>query len=149
MKVCLVSSSGGHLLQLYILKEWWKKYDHFWITFNKIDAISILAGERVYYAYHPTNRNILNLIRNFFKAIFILLKERPGVIISTGAGVSVPFFCVGKILGAKLIYLEVYDRFNSPTLTGKLVYPITDKFLVQWNEQKKNYPKAENWGQVI
>lgn len=147
--ICLVTSSGGHLMQLYMLKDWWQKYSRFWVTFNKIDALSILKNEKVYYTYYPTNRSILNLIRNTFKAIYILLKEKPKIIISAGAGVAVPFFYIGKLFGAKLIYLEVYDRFDSPTLTGKLVYPVTDKFLVQWDELKKFYPKAENWGQVI
>lgn len=149
MKICLVCSSGGHLLQLFLLKDWFQKYDRFWVTFNKVDAISVLKNEKVHYAHHPTNRNIINLIRNFFKALYIIPKERPDLIISTGAGIAVPFFYVGKLFGAKLIYLEVYDRFDSPTLTGELVYPIVDKFLVQWDEQKKYYPKAENWGQVI
>ncbi|MFR5484962.1 MAG: hypothetical protein ACLTHX_11925 [Blautia massiliensis (ex Durand et al. 2017)] len=40
-------------------------------------------------------------------------------------------------MGAKLIYIEVFDRIDKPTMTGKMVYPITDKFVVQWEEQKK------------
>lgn len=71
------------------------------------------------------------------------------MIISSGAAVAVPFFYIGKLLGAKLIYLEVYDRIDSSTLTGKLVYPVADKFLVQWEEMKKVYPKAINLGSIF
>lgn len=149
MKICLVSSSGGHLLQLHILKEWWKKYPRYWVTFKKEDAVSLLEKEKVYWSYFPTNRNIKNLIRNTFLALKILLKEKPEIIVSTGAGVAVPFFYVGKLIGAKLIYIEVYDRINLPTLTGKLVHPITDVFILQWEEQKKFYPKGEVWGQLL
>ncbi|WP_041738108.1 PssD/Cps14F family polysaccharide biosynthesis glycosyltransferase [Caldicellulosiruptor owensensis] len=142
MKIALVSSSGGHLYQLYMLKEWWQKYNRFWVTFDKEDAKSLLADEKKYYCYYPTNRNIPNLIKNTFLAFKILIKEKPDLIISTGAGVAVPFFYIGKILGCKLVYIEVFDRIDLPTLTGKLVYPITDLFLLQWEEQKRFYPKG-------
>lgn len=99
--------------------------------------------------YYPTNRNVINLIRNSFLAIKILLKEKPDLIISSGAAVAVPFFYLGKLMGAKTIYIEVFDRIDAPTLTGKLVYPVTDKFIVQWDEMKKVYPKAINLGGIF
>lgn len=149
MKLCLVSSSGGHLFQLFILKKWWEKHERFWVTFEKEDALSLLENEKSYWSYFPTNRNIKNLIRNTFLALKILRKEKPDIIVSTGAGVAVPFFYVGKLLGAKLIFIEVYDRIDSSTLTGKLVYPITDVFLLQWQEQKKFYSKGRVLGQLL
>lgn len=142
MKVCLVGSSGGHLTHLYLLKDFWINEDRFWVTFDKPDARSLLSGEKVVHCYYPTNRNLKNLIKNTFLAIKILFKEKPDVIISSGAAVAVPFFYIGKILGIKTIFVEVFDRFNSPTVTGKLVYPITDKFVVQWEEMLEVYPKA-------
>ena len=149
MKICLVGSSGGHLTHLYLLEELWKKNDRFWVTFEKEDAVSLLKNERKYWCYHPTNRNIKNLIKNTFLAIKILKKEKPDVIISSGAASAVPFFYLGKLMGIKLVYIEVYDRVSTATLTGKLVYPITDAFIVQWDEQKKIYPKAINLGGII
>lgn len=149
MKVCLVGSSGGHLTHLYMLKDFWKDKDRFWVTFDKEDARSILENEKVIPCCYPTNRNIKNLIKNTFLAIRVLLKEKPDLIISSGAAVAVPFFYIGKILGAKLIYIEVFDRIDKPTVTGKLVYPIADKFIVQWEEQKKVYPKAINLGSIF
>ncbi len=150
MKICLVCSSGGHLIQLHNLSSWWGKHERFWVTFDKPDAISLLKREKVYFAYQPLNRrNIMNHIRNTWLAFKILLKERPSLVISTGAAVAVPFFYGGKLLGAKLIYLEVYDRIDAATLTGRLLYPITDKFLVQWEEQKRFYHKGEFWGQAL
>lgn len=77
MKLCLVSSSEGHLMQLHLLKSWWRKHNRFWVTFKKEDALSLLNGEKTYWTYYPTNRNIKNLIKNAFLAIKILLRERP------------------------------------------------------------------------
>lgn len=149
MKICLVGSSGGHLTHLNMLKPFWSREDRFWVTFDKEDARSILKDEKMYPCYFPTNRNLKNLIKNTFLAIRILRKERPDVIISSGAAVAVPFFYLGKLFGAKTVYIEVFDRIDKPTVTGKLVYPVTDKFIVQWEEMKKVYPKAINLGSIF
>ncbi len=149
LKICLVGSSGGHLTHLYMLKPIWEKANRFWVTFDKMDANSILKDEKVYHCYFPTNRNLWNLIRNTFLAIKILHKEKPDLIISTGAAVAVPFFYLGKLRGAKTVYIEVFDRIDKSTLTGKLVYPVTDKFIVQWEEMKKVYEKSINLGSIF
>ncbi|MCO4663296.1 polysaccharide biosynthesis protein CpsF [Streptococcus infantarius subsp. infantarius] len=149
MKICLVGSSGGHLAHLNMLKPFWKDEERFWVTFDKEDARSILKDEKMYSCHFPTNRNLKNLIKNTFLAIKVLKKERPDVIISSGAAVAVPFFYIGKLFGAKTIYIEVFDRIDKPTVTGKLVYPVTDKFIVQWEEMKKVYPKAINLGSIF
>lgn len=149
MKIALVGSSGGHLLQLLVLKQWWSQHDRFWVTFRKEDAISALGGERTYWCHHPTNRNALNLLRNTVLAWQVLAVERPDVIISSGAAVAVPFFYLGKLLGARTVYLEVYDRIDSATMTGRIVYPVADKILVQWIEQMVHFPKADFVGELL
>ena len=148
-KIALVGSSGGHLTHLWKLMDVINDYDRVWVTFDKADANSKLKEEKVYHAFFPTNRNVFNLIRNTFLSIYVLLQERPDVIVSSGAAVAVPFFYLGKILGAKTIYIEVYDRIDKPTMTGKIVYPVTDHFIVQWDEMKKVYPKAESYGSLF
>ncbi|WP_056990541.1 PssD/Cps14F family polysaccharide biosynthesis glycosyltransferase [Liquorilactobacillus mali] len=149
MKVCLVGSSGGHLTHLYLLRPFWEKYDRFWVTFDKEDARSLLKDEQVYNCSFPTNRNLKNLIKNTFLAWKVLKKERPDVIISSGAAVAVPFFYIGKLFRSKTVYIEVFDRIDKPTLTGKLVYPVTDRFIVQWPEMKKVYHKSINLGSIF
>ncbi|SDL26795.1 MULTISPECIES: PssD/Cps14F family polysaccharide biosynthesis glycosyltransferase [Streptococcus] len=149
MKICLVGSSGGHLAHLNMLKPFWKDEERFWVTFDKEDARSILKDEKMYSCHFPTNRNLKNLIKNTFLAIKVLKKEKPDVIISSGAAVAVPFFYIGKLFGAKTVYIEVFDRIDKSTVTGKLVYPVTDKFIVQWEEMKKVYPKAINLGSIF
>jgi UDP-N-acetylglucosamine:LPS N-acetylglucosamine transferase len=144
LKVCLVGSSGGHLIHLYMLKPFWNSKERFWVTFDKEDAKSLLKNEKMYSCYYPTNRSLKALIKNTKIALKVLKKEKPDLIISSGAAVAVPFFYLGKLFGAKLIYIEVFDRIGKPTLTGKIVYPIVDKFIVQWEEQKQVYKKAIN-----
>ena len=149
LKICLVGSSGGHLTHLYMLKPFWNDKERFWVTFDKEDARSLLQGEKMYSCYYPSNRSIKALIINTVKAIKIIYRERPDLIISSGAAPAIPFFYIGKLFGAKMIYIEVFDRINKPTITGKIVYPVTDKFIVEWEEMKQVYPKAINLGSVF
>lgn len=149
MKICLVCSSGGHLSQLYMLKPFWQDKDRFWVTFDKKDARNLLKEERMIPCHYPTNRSLKALLVNTKLAWKVLREEKPDLIISTGAAVAVPFFYVGKLLGSKTIFIEIFDRIDRPTLTGKLVYPAADRFIVQWETMKKVYPKAINLGSIF
>ena len=149
MKICFVGSSGGHLTHLYMLKRFWPDKERFWATFDKEDARSLLKGEKLYPVYYPSNRSIKALIINTFRAVKILRKERPDLIISSGAAPAIPFFWIGKLMGAKTIYIEVFDRIDKPTISGRLCYPVADKFIVQWEEMKKVYKKAIVLGSIF
>ncbi|SDG45282.1 Oligosaccharide biosynthesis protein Alg14 like [Sinosporangium album] len=149
MKVLFVCSGGGHLGQLYRLRSWWQGEQRHWVTFRQADAVSLLAEEKVTWAYHPTTRNIPNLLRNLMLAFRLLPRYKPDVIVSSGAGVAYPFFLLAKLYGCRTVYLEVYDRIDSGTLTGKLCYPLSDLFLLQWPEQREAYPKGVVVGQVM
>ncbi len=149
-KIGIVCSSGGHLAQLHCLDAWWGRHDRFWVSFDKPDARSLLGGERVYWGHHPTNRNLRNALRNGVMAVRVLAKERPDVLVSNGAGIAVPWFWLGKLVfGCKTVYVEVYDRVDSPTLTARLVRPVLDRMVVQWEEQKQFYPEAVMLGAVL
>ena len=149
MKLCLVASSGGHLMQLVSLRAAWEAHERFWVTFLKEDARTLLEGERVMWAHHPTNRNLKNLAKNLWLAWCVLRRERPDAIISTGAGVAVPFLWVGRLLGVRTIYIESLSRIERLSLSGKLVYPIVHRFFVQWPELVACYPRAVYGGQVL
>ncbi|MEZ5095746.1 MAG: UDP-N-acetylglucosamine--LPS N-acetylglucosamine transferase [Nocardioides sp.] len=139
-RVLLVGSSGGHLTQLLALEPWWRERARAWVTFDTPDAVAALAGEApVWWAAHPTTRNVPNLLRNFVLAWRVTRRFRPTVVVSTGAAVALPFFVAAKVTGARTAFVEVYDRIETPTLTGRLCRPITDLMLVQWPEQAELY----------
>lgn len=140
--VLLVCSSGGHLAQLYNLRPWWERFRRVWVTFDKEDARSVLRGETIVAAHHPTTRNIPNLLRNSVLAWRVLRRHRPDVIVSTGAGVALPFFLLGRLLGARTIYIEVFDRIDAPSLTARLCYPLSHLFALQWEEQARFFPRG-------
>jgi hypothetical protein len=146
LDLLLVCSSGGHLAQLVALQPWTGRH---WVCFDTPDAVSLLQGERVSWAHHPTTRNVVNLLRNLRLAWRLLGRERPDVVLSTGAGTALPFFAVARLRGIPTVYLEVYDRIDTPTLTARLCRPFTDRMLVQWDEQSRLYRDAEVVGVVL
>jgi UDP-N-acetylglucosamine:LPS N-acetylglucosamine transferase len=149
LRVMLVCSSGGHLAQLHSLSPWWTKHERTWVTFKGADSLSLLVGERVHWAYQPTTRSISNAVRNFRLGMSLVRRYRPDLVVSTGAGVAVPFFAAAKLWGARTVYIEVYDRIDLPTVTGRLCYPFTDLFVLQWEEQRRMYPKGKVVGALV
>ncbi len=148
-RVLLVGSSGGHLAQLLALESWWRSRERHWVTFDTVDARSLLREEAPTWAHHPTTRNIPNLLRNLVLGVRVLRDQRPDVVVSTGAGVAFPFFVLARLFGIPTVYVEVYDRIDTATLTGRLCAPFTDLFLVQWEEQLRVYPQATVIGPLL
>lgn len=148
-RVLFVASTGGHLAQLLELRPWWQQLERTWVTFDKADARSSLAGEDVIFAHHPTTRNLPNALRNLRLARSVLSARRPDLVVSTGAGVAAPFFLVARRRHIHSLYLEVYDRIDTPTLTGRMCRPLASSFCVQWPEQLRLYPGAQYVGAVL
>lgn len=149
MKICFAASGGGHLKDILLIKNFYKKYNHFFVTFRRPNTISLAKKEKVYFIIDP-KRNPIKLIKNIIQSLSILRKEKPEVIISTGAGVAVPICYFGKLLfGSKIVFIEVFCRTEEPSLSGKLIYPISDLFIVQWKKLLEFYPNAVYGGLLI
>ena len=90
-----------------------------------------------------------NLLRNTGLAWRVLRAERPDVVVSNGAGVAVPFFIFARLMSRSTVYIEVYDRIDSPTLTAADCRPFTDLFCVQWPEQQQFYRGSVMVGRLL
>ncbi|MDO4619590.1 MAG: PssD/Cps14F family polysaccharide biosynthesis glycosyltransferase [Lachnospiraceae bacterium] len=144
MKVCFAASSGGHLEQILMLRPLMQKYDSFLVT-EKTEYRPAVDGLRVYYL-HQVNRKEkrfpLRLIRNAFRSLVILHREKPDAVITTGVLATIPLCLLMKLTGRKLIFIESLADITSPTLTGKFLYRYADRFYVQWESMLKIYPNA-------
>lgn len=128
----LVCSCGGHLLQLTSLRDAFAHRERVWVTFDKADARSLLRDEQVIHAFGPTNRNIPNAVRNLRLAWSTLRRVRPAAMVSTGAGVAVPFAWTARAMGIPVIYVESVTRIESLSLSGRMIRPIATDLFVQW-----------------
>jgi UDP-N-acetylglucosamine:LPS N-acetylglucosamine transferase len=131
-RILLVASPGGHLMQMMALRPAWEDLPRRWVTLESPDSSYLLDSGEVVFAHGPTARNVPNLLRNLRLAWRLIRAYRPEVILSTGAGLAVPFFIVGRLLGVRLIYVESLTRVEHLALSGRLVYPLADAFFVQW-----------------
>jgi UDP-N-acetylglucosamine:LPS N-acetylglucosamine transferase len=137
------------LLQLFSLAGAWEDRQRLWITFDKSDARVLLAGERVEHAFGPTNRNIKNLLRNLRLAVIVLRRERPAAILTTGAGVAVPFAWIGRLFGVSVFYVESVTRIEELSLSGRLIRPVAEQVFVQWPELAATSPRLRFAGNLF
>jgi UDP-N-acetylglucosamine:LPS N-acetylglucosamine transferase len=147
--VLMVSTQGGHLAHLVALRTWWEARDRLWVCPDSPDVLDRLVGERIIRSYSPTTRNLPNLLRNSALAVRLLLRERPSLLVSAGAGVAVPFFVAAWLLRIPTVFIEVYDRVDTPTMTGRLCGPFTTRRIVQWQSQLEFYPDARLVGPLL
>ena len=145
MKICLVCSHGGHLTEILQLNEAFEGHETFFITYNSVRTRQL---ERKY-LLRNIGTNPLVMARAFLSMLRILLREKPKLIISTGSEIAIPAFYLAKILRIKTIFIESWTRVDRPTGTGKIVYPVSDVFLVQWERLLSKYGKKARYEGAI
>ena len=153
-KVLFISSTGGHLSELLQLKPLFKKYEYNIITEKDKANIKLKEeyGDKLYFLPYGTRAKMVSYIFKYsylcLKTIYLYFKIRPKVIVTTGTHTAGPICVLGKIFGSKVVYIETFANANKKTATGRLIYPIADLFIVQWEEMLKIYPKAIYGGSI-
>ena len=145
-KVLFISSTGGHLRELMKLEPLFKDYDYSIITEKDSTTIGLNQKYKMYYLPYSTRSKLFSYFFKYFfvilKSIMLFIRIRPDVIVSTGTHTAIPICFLGKVFNKKIVYIETYANITRKTLTGKIIYPISDLFIVQWKEMRKLYPKA-------
>jgi beta-1,4-N-acetylglucosaminyltransferase len=155
--VLLACSGGGHLLQLLALRQAWAGFSHLWVAESTSDAHSLLAEEPVVFAHGPMHRNLKNgphrillaWLRNLRLAWRLLGRVQPKVVLTTGSSTAVPFAWVGRLRGARVVYVESVTRIKGPSVSCRLIAPIADRVYVQWPELVPAVSGARYAGTVL
>lgn len=155
--VLFILGSGGHTAQMIKLSKELKNNINYIYIIQKGDNLSkskiIYPGKKVFVNRpREINDNKFNYLfkttKLFFIALKIIKKNKIDAIISAGPGISIPFCYAGKLLNKKIIFIESWSRVTNKSISGKLIYPISDLFFVQWKENLTNYPKAKYCGRL-
>ncbi|NUR76906.1 MAG: UDP-N-acetylglucosamine--LPS N-acetylglucosamine transferase [Thermoleophilia bacterium] len=146
--VLLVASSGGHLLQLLSLEGAWSGLATIWVSNDKEDARSLLAGERAHFLPGPYSRNVRSLLANLRLAVRLVWRERPSTVLTTGADIAVPFAWIGRLFGARVVYVESFTRIETVSLSCRMIKPVANRVYVQWPELLDALPDARFVGAV-
>lgn len=155
MKVLFIASTGGHLSELLQLKPLFAEYDYHLITekTKSTASLSDVYPGKVDYLVFGTKDHIFTylfkFIYNCFKSLYFYFKIRPDFVITTGTHTAVPMCYIAKLFGRKIIFIETIANTRTRTLSGKLVYPLADLFIVQWESLLEVYPRAVYGGWVF
>lgn len=146
-KVCIVSSCGGHLTEVRELRSAYEQYDHFYVLNDQVRLPDDMKGKTLFIRH--SERDLLFFV-NLWEAYKILKKEKPAIILSTGAGPVVPFALVGKLFfGTRVIFVETITRIHSPSMTGRIMHHLADRFFYQWPSLARYFPKGESGGLLL
>jgi len=149
LKVALICSHGGHYTETMQIVDAFDDCEIFWATYHSSRSEEVRAIAPAYFT-HNIGLNPLRMAYTFAWSLFILLKERPHVVISLGAEIALPFLLWAKLLGSHTIFIESWCRTVDLSLTARLVRPFVDDFWVQWPQLVEIAgPKADYHGAVI
>jgi beta-1,4-N-acetylglucosaminyltransferase len=145
MKIALVSSCGGHLAEVRALKPVYAMHEHFYVLNDHAILPKDMEGKTIFIRH--SERDWLFLI-NLWEAWQVLKQHRPDLILSTGAGPIVPFALVGKLFRIPTLYIEISASVIKPSLSGRIMYHLADRFFYQWESLKSYFPKGVYGGLI-
>lgn len=154
-RVLFISSTGGHLSEMMELKALFSKYEYYIVTEKTKSNLYLKEDypKRVSYLVYGTKDHLFTyffkFLFNILKSIYLYFKIHPDYIITTGTHTAGPICYLGKFFGSKIIYIETFANMNTKTITGRLIYPIADFFVVQWESMLKLYPRAKYGGWIF
>ncbi len=147
MKICIVSSCGGHLTEVRCLKSAYNSYEHFYVLNERVALLADMK-DRTYFITH--SERDWKFFLNLWEAFKILRIEKPNAILSTGAGPAVPFAIVARYwFGMRVIFVETITRMEKPSVSGRIMYLLAHDFYYQWRSLERFFPKGTYGGTVL
>jgi len=147
MKICIVSSCGGHLTEVRMLKPAYDRYDHFYVLNDRVVLPTDMQGRTSFIAHSERD---WKFFLNLWEAFQILRKARPDVILSTGAGPVVPFAIIGRLFFlTRVIYIETITKIHSPSVTGRIMRWLAHRCYYQWESLRPFFPTGEYGGPLL
>ena len=147
MKIALVCSEGGHLTEILFIMDAFKGHDVFFISYESVRTKQLKYKK---YLIENIGKSYLKMIKTFFQTFKIYIKEKPNMIVSTGPEIAIPTTVIAKLMNIKTVYIDSWCRVKTKSGTGKILYYISDYFLVQWPEMAEKYGKKARYeGAVI
>lgn len=149
LRIGLVASAGGHLDELLKIARACMGPETFAVTTSAVAHGAFGETVRTYTVGECNRQHPLRVARLIVQCIRILYREQPDVIVSTGAAVGCVMCLLAKALGAKVVWLDSITNVERPSLSGRLVRPFADLFLVQWPELVQGHQRTEYAGVVL
>jgi len=129
--ILAIASGGGHWVQLLRLRPAFEGYDLVYVTVNQTYRTDV-AGERFHVVKDGTRWNPLVLIVMAAQVLCLLIRYRPDVVLSTGAAPGYMGLRLGKLLGARTVWMDSIANVEHVSLSCEKVRGHADLLLTQW-----------------
>ena len=149
LRICLAASAGGHISQLLKLAESWNGYETFCVTTTEVVRNKLSKLGEVYVVGECNRQHPIRVVTVLLRCLRIVFRERPDVVISTGAAAGCMLCFLGKMFGAKVVWIDSITNVERISLSGRMVRYVADLFLVQWPELTGRYKRVEFIGTVV
>jgi UDP-N-acetylglucosamine:LPS N-acetylglucosamine transferase len=126
-----VASGGGHWVQLLRVREAFETCDIAFVSINETYR-SQVSNNRFYLVNDATRWNKVGLIRMALKLAWIIRREKPDVVISTGAAPGYVALRLGRLAGARTIWLDSIANVEQLSMSGTRIGRYADLWLTQW-----------------
>lgn len=149
LKLCLAASGGGHVRQMLDMEPAWREHDYFFVTEDTALGRSLADKHPVRFVDHYAlgqaqlgrgGAMVKGALSNAAKSLRIIAKERPDVVITTGAGAMYWSALAARALGAKLVLVETFARFDAPSKFARGIKPFATEVIVQSPALKDHWP---------
>ena len=148
-KICLAASSGGHLTQLLKMMDGWKEHDAVYVTSSDVVLDELTELGKTYVIGECNRQHAFQLLSVFFRSVKIAVKERPDYVLSTGSAPGFMMCLAGKMVGAKVLWIDSIANVKKISLSGRLVRPFANMFLTQWPGLADSGKRIEFYGSVL
>lgn len=147
-KLLIVCSAGGHLREaLESIAGLGLGFDL--ATFRQPHLTAPPPGARSLHYLLDPHVSLWKYAVNAAQSLWLMLRLRPNVVLTTGAGIAIPCALLGKVMGAKLIFVESVASVHALSRTGAFLYRYADLFVVQWPDLCKAHPRAVYGGCIL
>jgi UDP-N-acetylglucosamine:LPS N-acetylglucosamine transferase len=147
LRVLAIASGGGHWIELMRLRKAFAGHQVSWVSMFE-NYRSEVPGEHYYVVPDASRFDKLKMLIVFRKALGIILCERPDAIVTTGSFPMLAFLLIGRLMGAKTLWIDSVAQSEEMSSSGKLAKKIAHKTVCQWPEVAEA-EGLECWGAVL
>lgn len=146
-RLLAIASGGGHWVQLLRLRPAFAGFDVAYVSMFDSYAATV-TGHRYYTVPDASRFDKLAFLKVFARALWIMLRERPHAIVTTGSAPMLSFILLGRLIGARTLWIDSIANSERMSSSGRLARKLAHRVVSQWPEVARA-EGVECWGAVI
>lgn len=146
-RLLALASGGGHWVQLQRLRPAFEGFETAYVSMFPSYAEQV-AGSRYYMVPDASRFDLRSFIPVFFKALGIMLRERPRAVVTTGSAPMLAFILLGRLIGARTLWVDSIANSERMSSSGRMAKRLAHRVISQWPEVAAK-EGVECWGAIL